>query len=200
VSDEPGSLAAAYKRWVGRAPGGADPAEFGQDRPGPGAAKNDQSIVIRVAADGWSALLPGDMQFAKAEVPGLTQEMKALRRKVTAAGPYDFVKFSHHTSYNGVDESVMEDFGSTRLFAHTGGLHDSSHPDPDVLQLLEGLRRPLTFARTDHNGLIRVAKVAGKLRMTASRGELNDFTPNPGVDEPEVSSTSGGGTSFRVAQ
>lgn len=161
------------------------------DRKGIGAAKNDQSIVLRVQADGWSALLAGDMQFAVSEVTGLDDEMTVLRKAVVDAGPYDFIKLTHHTSYNGVDDSVLDDWGHTELFAHSGGLNDANHPDPGALIVLKNRRNSLTFARTDRNGLISVTK-NGTVKMTPSKGKLNTFAanhPRQDVAEPiEVSS------------
>jgi beta-lactamase superfamily II metal-dependent hydrolase len=153
------------------------------DRPGIGAAKNDQSIVLKVKAGGWSALLAADMQFAKAEVAGLGPSMQQLRQAVSDAGPYTFIKLTHHASYNGMDETVLTEWSSTKLFAHTGGKNDAGHPDPGVLDLLKSHGHELTLARTDHNGLITVAK-NGAVTMAISKGHLNDFTANHPPDAP----------------
>ena len=157
----------------------ADPALA--DRPGPGAALNDQSIVLKVSADGWSALLAGDMQFAKPEVTGLDDMMPALRQLVVDNGPYDFIKVTHHTSYNGLDASVLEEWSDTKLFAHSGGSNDPKHPDRGALKLLKQHARELTFARTDRNGIITVTK-NGNVAMTKRSGRFNDFSANPGRD------------------
>lgn len=178
---DPASLVTAYRR-LSR---GIGDAVLGADMPGPGAAKNDQSITLKVAAGGWSALLAGDMQFAAPEVRGLDQEMVALWKKVQEAGPYDFIKLTHHTSYNGVDENVLDGWAQTHLFAHTGGRNDSHHPDKGALALLKSRKDQLKFARTDRNGLITVEK-DGSLHMSVSRGKLNDFSVNEVQDEPEL--------------
>ncbi len=81
VADDAGSLTAAYRTAVDSLSrrGQAFSSDSAiEDRPGIGAAKNDQSIVIRVEADGSRALLSGDMQFAEAEVTGLDQHMQEL--------------------------------------------------------------------------------------------------------------------------
>ncbi len=160
----------------------------GADRPGVGAAKNNQSLVLRVAADGWSALLAGDMQFAAAEVSGLDQEMGRLRQVVRESGPYDFIKLSHHTSYNGLNSALLDEWRPTRLFAHTGGDNDSGHPAHRVLQLLQANQARLTFARTDRNGIITVQK-NGTVGMSVSHGALNDFSPNTWPADPPVRTT-----------
>ena len=182
---------------------------FAADRPGVGAAKNDQSIVLTVAGDGWKALLGGDMQFAKPEVPGLPQHMKALRQAIVDAGPYDFVKLTHHTSYNAVDDSVLDEWPEATLFAHTGGLNDPDHPDKSALAVLKARSSKLTFARTDHNGLITVEKNRGSVAMRKSKGRFNDFTVNAPPDEPvtaiatphpTTSTIRGGGSSDDVVE
>jgi hypothetical protein len=177
---DPLSAVAAYRRLVR---GMADDFE-GADMPGPGAAKNDQSITLKVEAGGWSALLAGDMQFAEPEVPELDAKMQALRKRVVEAGPYDFIKLTHHTSYNGLDEELLDEWAPTGLFAHTGGSNDSHHPEKGVLELLKSRKDQLKFARTDRNGIITVKK-NGTLRMSVSRGKLNDFSVNQVQDEPE---------------
>ncbi|AMV18395.1 MBL fold metallo-hydrolase [Planctomyces sp. SH-PL14] len=186
IADDSASLVTMYRQAV------ADLARKGQvlspdaaveDRPGVGAAKNDQSIVIRLQADGWRALLPGDMQFAEPEVTDLDPEMRKLRdviiADIVAEGAFDFVKLPHHASYNGLDESVLNEWGDVHLFGHTGGVKDPSHPDAGVLKLLKDRSDSLSFARTDRNGLITVKKVRGKPTFIPERGELNNFRKNP---------------------
>ncbi|HEY9044631.1 MAG TPA: MBL fold metallo-hydrolase [Ohtaekwangia sp.] len=178
---EPSSLGEIYRTLTRKI---AQDAIGEQDRPGPGAAKNDQSIVVSVSSDGWSALLTADMQFAKAEVPGLSEEMKSLLKKVNDQGPYDFIKLSHHSSYNGLDDKLLGLWSeSTQLFAHSGGTNDTTHPDPGVLDILKAKKGSLNYARTDRNGLISVIKKSGELQMAISKGRFNDFTPNTKKDE-----------------
>jgi beta-lactamase superfamily II metal-dependent hydrolase len=158
-----------------------------EDRIGPGSARNNQSIVVKVSGGGFSALLAGDMQFAAPEVPGLDGMMTALREKIKDAGPFDFVKLTHHTSYNGFDESVLNDYPGCKNFAHTGGLYDPKHPDPAVLQFLAEQGNEIYFARTDRNGLITVSRTRDGMRMEVARGGLNNFEANrrrPNQDDP----------------
>lgn len=186
-----GQLLAAYRQLCRRIGQDARQNELGaSDRPGVGAAKNNQSIVLKVESGGWNALLAGDMQFAKPEVPELGNRMRALRKKIKANGPYDFIKLTHHTSYNAVDPVLLDEWESTPLFAHTGGQNDATHPEEEVLQLLERRKDRLTFARTDHNGLITVGLEGQELTMTTRRGRLNDFEPNRIPDEPAAPAVS----------
>ena len=148
------------------------------DRPGKGAAVNDQSMVVQLAVGDVKVLLSGDMQFAKPEISGLAPAMKALRKTVRQAGPYQLVKLSHHASYNGFDDSVRKEWPETHAYAVSGGIEDASHPDPAVLALLETNADTLQWARTDRNGHITVTFDDGAPRFAISRGELNDATPN----------------------
>jgi beta-lactamase superfamily II metal-dependent hydrolase len=148
------------------------------DRPGKGAALNNQSIVVKFKTSRGSALFAGDMQFAAPEVSGLAPYMEELAGKVAEAGPYRFVKLTHHTSYNGLNPDLLDAFGKPALLAHTGGVNDATHPDPGTLALLER-RSQITLARTDRNGLIGVDLAQG---FEIAKGELNDFSENAARD------------------
>jgi beta-lactamase superfamily II metal-dependent hydrolase len=186
--DGTSSLANLYRSIVA----GAD-AEPGLDRPGRGAALNDQSIVIKLSVNGVSSLLTGDMQFAKSEVSGLNPWMKKLRERVQAAGPYHFIKLAHHASYNGLDEDVLAEWQGVKSVAISGGV-DAGHPDPGVLELLSAHAAEVHWSRTDRNGHITVTFPGGQPQMAISRGELDDPTPNGDTMTPEVLAVGGAGT------
>jgi beta-lactamase superfamily II metal-dependent hydrolase len=185
-SDAAADVAGLYRTAVAQADAAA---AFTADRPGKGAALNNQSIVLKLTVGGKTALLGGDMQFAKPEISGLTSAMSTLRARVKAAAPYNFIKTLHHTSYNGVNESLLDtDWSATHAFAHSGGINDATHPDETALQQLEVRKTHLRYARTDRNGLIKVTVGANGVRMTPSRGSLDDFSPNSDVgggEQPE---------------
>lgn len=170
------TIASVYRRLVSRVPAEDEP-EAAADRPGKGAAINNQSIVLTIGEGDAATLLTGDMQLAEDETSGLARSMTALRRKL--AGRYAVVKTPHHTSYNGIDEEVLDLFAGTPWYVHSGGLEDPTHPDPEALGLFYARRRDLKWARTDRNGLvsIRVLDDASVL-VAKSRGRLNDRTPN----------------------
>jgi len=149
-----------------------------EDRPGKGAALNDQSIVIKLSVGGATALLAGDMQFAKPEISGIAPLMKTLRQTVKSAGPYRFIKLTHHSSYNGFDDSLLKEWSPANHFAHTGGLNDAGHPDPGVLQLLDENSARIHWARTDRNGKIKITFLPSGPHLDISFGKLNDPTPN----------------------
>lgn len=143
-------------------------------------AINNQSIIIKVEADGWSALLAGDMQFAKAEVTGMNGMMKSLLDTVNDSGPYDMIKLTHHTSYNGTDEEILDKWlEQTKLFVHTGGKRDRSHPEESVLEMLKERKSRLKFIRNDRNGILTIGKdEQGKFTFWLDKGNPNNFTVN----------------------
>lgn len=147
------------------------------DREGPGAAKNNQSIVLSVGKGSNRMLLTGDMQFAKAEVSGLQGEMDALLADVEAAGPYCFVKIPHHASYNAFDETILSAFGATKAFGISTGRKGEDHPNAKVLRMLKKAEPALTWARTDRNGRFKVTASRGKARIEVSSGDLSDPQP-----------------------
>ncbi|NII29187.1 MBL fold metallo-hydrolase [Pseudoflavitalea sp. X16] len=169
-------------------------------------AINDQSIVIKVSEPGFSALLAGDMQFAEPEVEGLEEEMSLLLDVVNKAGPYDFIKTAHHTSNNGLNETIFDYWlkEGTTLIAHSGGKKDDKHPEKTVLKFLEERKERFEFARTDRNGIITIAKNgAGKVVMEVEKKKTDIFTPNPNpvkTDEaaPAVSSAVAAATAGTV--
>lgn len=154
------------------------------DRPGKGAALNDQSILLKVGDGPGAALLTGDMQFADAEVDRVAPLMEALLAKVLEAGPYAFVKLPHHGSYNGFDERVARDFDGTKVFGISTGRGDPGHPHEDVLALLGERRRQVRWVRTDKNGAIFLDLEGGEVEITKSQGRVNDASPNRGDAAP----------------
>ncbi|SFQ05389.1 Metallo-beta-lactamase superfamily protein [Bradyrhizobium sp. Ghvi] len=148
------------------------------DRVGPGAALNDQSIVLSLGKTGQRILLTGDMQLAVPEVPGLDEEMASMVEEIKKGGPYQFVKLPHHASYNGFDEQVLKAFEEAQAFGISTGRGDPGHPDPGVLKLLESISDKYHWARTDKNGIITVSFVRTKLNVGISEGDLDDPAPN----------------------
>jgi beta-lactamase superfamily II metal-dependent hydrolase len=155
-----------------------------------GWAKNCQSIVMAFGPPGERILLPGDMQFAEPGIPPIEDSVAELRRTTAAEGPYVFVKTPHHTSHNGIDSKLLEEWGWPPLVGHSGGFNDPTHPDPKTLQLLKSLSRQhdFTYVRTDHNGLVTVEP--SQRKIIGERNRVNDFTPNTARDEiPAVPET-----------
>jgi hypothetical protein len=123
------------------------------------------------------------MQFAEPGIPDIEDSVGQLRRSVAAGGPYVFAKTPHHTSHNGTNEAILQEWGWPPLLGHSGGYNDPDHPFPKTLDLLKGLSRQhdFTYARTDRNGVITVDPVHGEI--SGQRNRLNDFTPNTRPDD-----------------
>jgi hypothetical protein len=180
ASDAVSDVVGAYRRVCQTADTASNIAE---DRPGKGAAINNQSIVLKLGNAGSQVLLSGDCQFASPEITGLAEHMGKLRAAVRAAGPYQFVKLSHHGSYNGFDESLMAEWDETNCMASSGGTNDASHPEPGVLALLSKHADVLQYGRTDRNGRIGVAFNSGITSLELQRGQVNDFSPNGDIQQ-----------------
>ncbi|PZQ19287.1 MAG: hypothetical protein DI565_02615 [Ancylobacter novellus] len=181
--DVPMTPAQIYRSMV-RGSALADPI----DRSGSGAAKNCQSIVLAFGPPGHRTLLAADMQFCRPETPGLKPFMKRLMHDVQSYGPYAFVKMTHHTSYNGIDELLLGRLGSPGLLVHSGGSNDARHPDEASLAMLGRLNDSVDviFARTDRNGLVTVdPSLSGLDAIMISQGQLDDFSPNRANDQEE---------------
>jgi beta-lactamase superfamily II metal-dependent hydrolase len=144
-----------------------------------GAALNNQSIILRFVVNNRRLLLPGDMQFAKPAIKTVIPLIPALRKIIKTDGPYDFVKTAHHTSDNGLNTDLLGEWGSKTIFAHSGGLNDPTHPDPEALADLKALHRAKSFARTDRNGQITLDLDAATLKLKPDHGTLNNFQRNP---------------------
>jgi beta-lactamase superfamily II metal-dependent hydrolase len=148
------------------------------DRVGPGAALNDQSIVLKLGSGPEASLLTGDMQLAEPEVSGLGNSMAQLLQDIANAGPYRFVKLPHHASYNGFDAQVLEAFKDTPAFGISTGRGDPNHPDSGVLDLLHSVEDQYAWARTDRNGVVSISFSRNKVKMDVSEGALNDASKN----------------------
>lgn len=149
------------------------------DRQGTGSGRNNQSITLAVGSGSKKVLLAGDMQFAKVEVPGLRDSMAELLSRVAAHGPYRVVKLTHHTSYNGMDAADLDALGGDPILVHTGGLHDPTHPEENILEMLAARLGTERFARTDRNGIIGVNLSGPELQTALQRGGWNNFEKNP---------------------
>jgi len=176
-SADAATLRSAYFRAVSEAadaPGSADVAS--KDK----GAINDQSLVTLFNYKGVKMLFAGDMQFEKPEVSDerVNQEMEKLLQTLGNRKPYDLVKLSHHGSYNGFSENIWGRLGKPTLMGICAGEDSKSHPNPKVLEMLEGHKDNVQWARTDHNGQTTFVFIGNKPKITVSRGELNDPVPN----------------------
>jgi hypothetical protein len=101
-------------------------------------------------------------------------------------GPYDFIKLTHHTASNGLNQKVFTAYAPCKNFAHTGGKNDATHPNKNALKILKQNASTIKFLRTDNNGMITVKKGV-KVTMTKSKGIVNDFSENTSHDSEIIS-------------
>ena len=150
-------------------------------RPNKGAI-NLQSLVTRFAYDGRRFLFAGDMQFSEPEVESefLVANVREMRNEIRGGAPYAFVKLSHHASYNGFNDEVLEELGETALFGICGGHYsdNNSHPHRNVLRLLDQNRQRLRWVRTDHNRQVTITFGPGDPQIRLTSGEINDASLN----------------------
>jgi beta-lactamase superfamily II metal-dependent hydrolase len=170
LEDNPPTLVEAYRNAVERLV--SQDAEDSND----GAAVNCQSLVLRVGPDDHKVLLTGDTQFASPAVGDGTPMVKALLATVTADGPFECVKLSHHGATNGQNRAILEEWGAKHLIVSTGST-SSKHPTEAVLTALEQLESDgFEWARVDMNGRCTFAVRNGQARLEVERLELNDTT------------------------
>lgn len=164
------------------------------DQPGPGAALNDQSIVLLFERGATKVLLTGDMQFAAPEVPNLNGEMRTLREMIAARAPYALVKIAHHGSYNALDENVLAELGDTRRFVISTG-RAAGHPNNGVLALLNRNRRRVDWYRNDRNGVISFRfPPTGAPRISIDAGAKDDASSNGADAEAATGEVARGGS------
>jgi len=154
----------------------------------PGAALNNQSIVIFLHRNGRKVLLTGDMQLAEPEVAGLDSEMRELRRTLAELGPFDLVKLPHHGARNGFSEEVLTELRA-RLWIVSTGEGSSRHPHARTLEILGNQMDGANWFRTDRNGRVAVDFSGESPRVGVERGEVNDATPAFEADLTEGSLT-----------
>ncbi|MBI3969810.1 MAG: MBL fold metallo-hydrolase [Chloroflexi bacterium] len=141
---------------------------------------NLESITLAFEYDRRKLLFAGDMQFAdpNVDVPGIRWGVRGLRREIGRRAPYDFVKISHHGSYNALNAQVLAELMGSNLFGVCAGSRDPGHPHPRVLRLLNDHRGVVRWVRTDRNGLSSIFFGAGRPAITVARGRINDARPN----------------------
>jgi hypothetical protein len=104
--------------------------------------------------------------------------VRTLREAIQRDGPYDFAKIAHHGSYNAFDEQVLVELGGVEFLGICAGAHSLSHPNPQILRLLEANAGSVQWARTDRNGLTTLTAAGDTLRFETSTGRINGPTPN----------------------
>ena len=116
---------------------------------------NDESVVLRVVAQGRVALLAGDAEVAAQDL--LLRDPARLRA--------DYLKVPHHggaTNHEGFLAAVGADVNVLSV----GRDNSYGHPHPEIVAELAGS----TLLRTDRDGTVSVALLPQGLRLLQARG------------------------------
>src|SRR3546814_19833768 len=111
------------------------------------------------------------MQFAAPGIGGLRQRMVALRNSVSNAGPYAFVRLSHHGAANGTDNAFLDAVHETSRFGISTGDGDPGHHSEKVLKLLSDRSSQIEWERTNRNGLVSLRLASGDDRKRGVKGQ-----------------------------
>jgi competence protein ComEC len=118
------------------------------------AAKNDDSVVIRLTDGSRSLMLPGDIE-------------RPSERQILADDPplsADFLKVAHHGSRTSTIDAFLSAVNPAFAAISSGKDNSFGHPSPDVVERLEsaGVR----VYRTDRDGAITVTTDGRALSVT----------------------------------
>lgn len=190
ADSEATSLGAAYKKLIGIEGPDAGMGLDAKSRPGP--AINMQSMITRFAFGGHKFLFAGDFQFADPEFTNndIAKSVIAMRKAIRNQAPFSFVKLSHHGSDNAFSAEILSDLKTTKYLGICAGEESKKHPERSILELLHKNRDTLTWARTDHNGLVTLTYSQGSPdpEITLAKGKISDPKPND-TDAPPSAGT-----------
>jgi competence protein ComEC len=128
----------------------------------PGAApKNNDSLVLRVRFGPHAFLLPGDAERQ------VEQEILATGEPARA----DVLKVGHHGSRTSSVEEFVAAVSPVFAIVSAGYQNSYGHPNPDVLDRLEGHRA--VVLRTDLDGLITIRSDGRRLSVYTNNGFLS---------------------------
>jgi beta-lactamase superfamily II metal-dependent hydrolase len=120
---------------------------------------NSRSVVIRIALQGRSVLLTGDIE-------------RDTDRYLIRWGPRlqaDFLKAAHHGSKTSSSRPFLRAVGPTTVAISCGRGNRYGHPSPEVVARLGGMG--IRVMRTDRHGAIRARLEPGRLAVSGWLGE-----------------------------
>lgn len=119
---------------------------------------NEQSCVLKVSAQGMSALLTGDIG---------AQSERVLVRRSPEALRADVLLVAHHGSKSSSTEPFLDSVDPRVAVFQVGYRNRFGHPHPHVWSRFEA--RGIVLARTDRDGAVRIAANAGRLELERYR-------------------------------
>ena len=128
--------------------------------PGDGSAINNSSIAVVVSTFDWNLFAAGDLE------PPAQQEL------LSAVGPVDIYKVSHHGS-KYQDPALMAALSPEVALISVGARNPYGHPAPEVIDALT--RIGAQVFRTDLDGAIAITAKAHQLRVRKSKGTVRLF-------------------------
>lgn len=119
------------------------------------AGDNDNSIVLRLDYDGNSLLLTGDA--------GVKVEAELIAADLPLRA--DVLKVGHHGSRSSTSAAFVAAVDPSLAVIQVGADNDFGHPNPEVLERLEGAK----VLRTDEDGRIEVIGDGSRIWFRAER-------------------------------
>lgn len=134
------------------------------------AAKNDDSLVLRLRYGNRSILLPGDAEK--------TAEHEILMENNAEVLRSDVLKIGHHGGKNSTTPEFLHTVEPRIGIISVGEGNPYGHPSPELLERLEAAG--IHILRTDHDGAVRVLTDGRQL-------EISCFVPCAGAGSPAAS-------------
>ena len=119
------------------------------------AAKNNDSLVLRLKYRNRTLLLPGDAE---------KQAERAILEENSDDLHADVLKIGHHGSKNSTTHEFLGAVGPTMAITSAGEDNSYGHPSPELLERSEasGTR----VLRTDHDGAAHIVTDGGRLEIS----------------------------------
>lgn len=134
--------------------------ELFSELPGDGSAINNSSIAVIASTTDWNLFTAGDL------------EPPAQKELLSAVGPVDIYKVSHHGS-KYQDEALMAALAPQIALISVGAKNPYGHPAPEVIDALT--RIGTQVFRTDQDGAIAITAKSHQLRVRKSKGTVRLF-------------------------
>lgn len=134
--------------------------------------KNERSLVLKLVYGSFSALLTGDA--------GLPSEARLLREGQPVAA--HVLKVGHHGSEHSSSRAFVEAVGPSVAVIQVGAENRYGHPDPEVLEVLEGR----LILRNDRAGRVHIWSDGRLMWIGTEKGDGTELLEWGGaVDDQE---------------
>jgi competence protein ComEC len=124
------------------------------------AAKNDDSLVLRLGMGNMNILLPGDAEKRA--------EQEILKENSGEALQSDILKVGHPGSKNSTTPEFLAAVHARIGIISVGETNPHGHPSPELLERLEGAG--VRILRTDRDGAVHVLTDGQRLEISCFAG------------------------------